>query len=75
MIFASILPDANVFVSGLKATDRTRCLCPLNYYFVTPPSISHINIVLSALPEANILLSGLKDTEKIELLCPLSSFF
>jgi hypothetical protein len=46
-VLISLLPDAIVLPSGLKATDSTAYLCPVSVLISLPVEISHIIIVTS----------------------------
>jgi len=66
----SLLPEANVLPSGLKATDHTSAVWPWRVACSLPVATSHSLIVLSALPEASVLRSGLNATEKTGIVWP-----
>ena len=66
LIVLSELPEAKVFPSGQKITDKIDRAWPDNVFVSANVSRFQSLIVLSSLPEAKILLSGLKLTDRTQ---------
>src|SRR6478672_12377659 len=70
LMVLSLLAEAKVLPSGLKATLQTEFLCPVRVAMDFWGCRFHSLMVLSKLAEANVKPSGLKATLLTELLCP-----
>gem|GEM_PF-5402504 len=70
MVISSMLLEANVFPSGLNATEVTALECPVRAHNSLPLAASHNLTVWSSLPEASISPSGLYATDKTCSECP-----
>lgn len=70
---SSLLTEANVAPSGLKAMPLTVSVWPSSTKSSAPVSVSHSRTVLSLLAEAIIPSSGLKITFWMYPLCPCSA--
>src|SRR5205814_648554 len=69
-IVSSSEPEANILLSGLKATVRTSSPCPVRVSKGLPVSTDQTRTVASLEPLANILLSGLKAVGKTQWVWP-----
>jgi hypothetical protein len=67
----SLLPDARVRPSGLKATELIQRVCPVRIRSSQPVATSQSWTVPSAPPDARVRPSGLKATEVTISECPL----
>src|SRR4051812_12154507 len=72
LIVLSLLAEARVLPSGVKATERTQSWCPSRVAASCRVARSQSLTVLSALAEARIFPSGEKANDQMPPACPLS---